>query len=204
VTTTQTLPDPASQRRIRANRWKLIGLLLVCAAPVIASYLTYYVIKPDGRTNYGALIDPQRGTDAFAVAAPDGGAGSLAALRGKWVMVSIVAGPCDRPCVDRLYAMRQVRLTTGKDRDRVERLLLVTGPQLPSDAVMRDYDGTVLLRAAPQAVADLFPADDGRAPADHVYVIDPLGNLMMRFPAPADPNRMKKDIAKLLRASRVG
>ena len=89
MTTTQTLPDPASQRRIRANRWKLIGLLLVCAAPVIASYLTYYVIKPDGRTNYGALIDPQRGTDAFAVAAPDGGAGSLAALRGKWVMVSI-------------------------------------------------------------------------------------------------------------------
>lgn len=193
------MPPEQDARARRVARLKLLAILAVCAAPVIASYLMYYVVRPDGRTNYGELVEPQRSTDVLALAAgPDA---ALVAMRGRWVMVALDAGPCERACVDRLYAMRQVRLTTGKERDRVERVLMVTGPASPLPA---EYEGTLVVGVTPEAVARFFPASADSRPADHIYVVDPLGNLMMRFPKDADPNRMKKDLAKLLRASRVG
>lgn len=196
-------PPEAARNRTSRGRWKLIAVLLVCAAPVIASYLTYYVIRPEGRTNYGELIEPMPGITGLSVSAADGAAADLGAVSGKWAMVVIEAGACAKPCQDRLYAIRQVRLTTGKERERVERLLLLTGPAAPAADVLAGHEGLHLRRAAPEAVAGVFPAPGGAA-SDHIYVVDPLGNVMMRFPADADPNRMKKDLAKLLRASRIG
>lgn len=196
--TPETAPPP-----VRRGRAKLIAILLVCAAPVIASYLTYYVIRPEGRTNYGDLIDPMPGIGGLAVTGLDGATADLSDVSGKWVLVTIDAGDCAQPCRDRLWAARQVRLTTGKERDRVDRLLLVTGPSSPPAALLAEHEGLVVRRTTAAALAAAFPAPDG-APAEHVYVVDPLGNVMLRFPAAADPSRMKKDLAKLLRASRIG
>lgn len=196
-------PPESAGASVRRGRWKLVAILLVCAAPVIASYLTYYVIRPEGRTNYGELIEPMPGIGGLAVSALDGTPADLSAVRGKWAMVVLDAGDCGKRCEERLYAIRQVRLTTGKERDRVERLLLVTGEGTPPAALLAQHEGLVVRRVAPGAVARAFPAPEG-APAEHVYVVDPLGNVMMRFPASADPSRMKKDLAKLLRASRIG
>jgi hypothetical protein len=189
-------PDDAQRRR---NRAKLLGILAVCATPVIASYLTYYVIKPEGRTNYGELVDPQVpvGTLALQAAA---GAERLESFRGKWLMLTLADGACDAECERRLVVMRQVRLTTGKDRDRIERALL-TGGEPPAAAVLADHEGLRVLRADPAALATLRKAAGDEA---GLLLIDPLGNLMMRFPVEPDPSRMKKDIAKLLRASRIG
>ena len=196
-------PPETARPATNRGRWKLFAVLLVCAAPVIASYFTYYVIRPEGRTNYGELIEPMPGIAGLAVTAVDGGAADLDAVRGKWAMVVIESGACAKDCQDRLYAIRQVRLTTGKERERVERLLLLTGSAAPAPEVLAGHEGLHLRRASPEAVAGVFPAPGG-APPDHVYVVDPLGNVMMRFPADTDPNRMKTDLAKLLRASRIG
>lgn len=200
MTTLETHPEAAAGAR-RTGRLKLLAILAVCAAPVIASYAAYYLIRPEGRTNYGELVAPQRNVDALRDSAADGSAKSLASLRGKWVMVTVETGACGRACTERLYAMRQVRLTTGKERDRIERVLLVTGDAAPLPA---EYEGTLVLRASPETVARIFPATGETRQSDHIYLVDPLGNLMMRFPKSGDPNRMKKDLAKLLRASRVG
>ena len=189
-------PAPADAAKRRTGRLKMLAILLVCAAPVIASYFTYYVIRPEGRTNYGTLIEPMR--DASAL-----GAGGVGALRGRWIMLTVAPAACDDACRERLYEMRQVRLTAGKDRDRVERVWLVEDAAAPDRALLAQHEGLVLLRADADALARLPVAPGGRA-SDHIYLIDPLGNLMMRFPKDADPNRMKKDLAKLLRASRVG
>lgn len=199
-----TATAPVTAQQLRRARLKMLAILLVCAAPVIASYLAYYVIKPSGRVNYGALIEPQRDLSALPVAPLDGAATSLAHYRGKWLLVAIAPGACDKACTDHLYALRQIRLTTGKDRDRIERVLLVDDAGTPSAEVMTEYEGTVVARVQPSLVERSFPAEEGARPADHLYVIDPLGNLMMRFPRNVDLNRMKKDVAKLLRASRIG
>lgn len=194
---------PSDPQRIRAARWKAGMILAVCAAPVIASYLTYYVFPPAGRTNYGVLIDPQRPVRQLSGRSDDGQAVSFADFSGRWLMVMVETGVCNAACRERLYATRQVRLTTGKDRDRVERLLLLTGADGPPASLLAEHPGLIVVHVSADELQRLF-GDAAATANDHVYMVDPLGHLMMRFPVDVDPNRMKKDLAKLLRASRIG
>ena len=194
-------PTPAQRRR---QRLKLLGILLVCAAPVIASYLAYYVMPPPGRTNFGDLIEPQRPIPNLRLAGADGAAFRFETLRGRWVLLQFDSGRCDPACVDKLYAMRQQRTMTGKHRERVERVWLIGDAAVPADTLAIDYAGTVVLRADPAELASVLPIEAGRRIEDYLYVIDPLGNLMMRFPATGEPARIRKDLGRLLKASRVG
>ncbi|MGD9943917.1 MAG: SCO family protein [Burkholderiaceae bacterium] len=195
---------PASSAAVRRARLKMLAILLVCAAPVIASYFTYYVIRPDGRTNYGELIEPQRPVADLGARDAQGKAAALDSLRGRWVMLVVAPGDCDDACRKQLYDVRQVRLTTGKDRDRVERVWLVDDARQPAPELLAQHEGLLVWHAPREAIAAQLPVTGATRVEDHIWLIDPLGNLMMRFPQHADPNRMKKDLSKLLRASRVG
>lgn len=199
----ETTPRPVNGAgAVRRSRLKLYLVIAICAAPVLASYYAYYFVRPEARSNYGELIDPQRPMPSLHLKTLDGRPFDPAALRGKWLLLMVAGGDCDASCTDRLYHMRQVRLTTGKDRDRVERVWLVSDAQPLQTQLIREYDGTQMLRADPVEIAPWL-ALSGRD-ADRLYVVDPLGNLMMRFPVDADPNKTKRDLAKLLRASRIG
>jgi cytochrome oxidase Cu insertion factor (SCO1/SenC/PrrC family) len=197
--------DVEKSQRKTTGRWKLFAVLAVCASPLIASYLTYYVIKPEGRTNYGALIDPRAyPMPQLNTAALDGAPANLQQFKGKWIMMIADGGECPESCRKRLHDMRQLRLAQGKDMDRIERVWLINDKQPLDTVLMREYDGTHMLRSDAQALKSWLPSDQASAYTDHIYMIDPLGNLMMRFPKDADPNRIKKDLAKLLKASRIG
>ena len=189
-----------------AGRWKLLAVLLVCASPLIFSYLTYYVIKPSGRTNYGELIDPRQYPIPATLGATtlDGKPAALEVYKGKWIMLQAAPGDCQEQCKKQLVAMRQLRLMTGKDRERVERVWLVTDTTPLDIQFMKVIEGAHMLRVPPQAINAWLPVEPGGNPIDHMYLIDPLGNLMMRFPKDADPARVKKDIGKLLKASAIG
>jgi cytochrome oxidase Cu insertion factor (SCO1/SenC/PrrC family) len=164
-------------------------ILAVCVAPFAGSFIAYHFWKPAGQVNYGTLLEPAP-LPAAPLALADGRAFGLADLKGRWVLVTLDAGACDEYCRKKLWVMRQVRLTQGKDMQRVERLWLVT------DAA------PVVARAGAGGLAAAFPAD-GRS-ADHIYLVDPLGNLVLRYPRDADPSRMKKDLTRLLKVSRTG
>ena len=103
-----------------------------------------------------------------------------------------------------LFAMRQLRTMQGKDMDRIERVFLITDEQPLETMMLRVNDGTHMLRAPADAVAKWLPVEEGARLEQHIYLIDPLGNLMMRFPAHADPQKVKKDMVKLLKASAIG
>ena len=198
---------PAAAAPSHWRRYRMLYLLLaVCVAPVIASYTAYYLLPPAGRTNYGALVEPQRPLPALSLRRLDGTAVEAASLRGSWLMVQVDGGECDAACAKKLWQMRQVRLTTGKDADRVGRVWLIVDEAPLASSVMREYDGTMFLRARADEVAAFLPlpAGPGARLADHIWLIDPLGNLMMRWPKDADPNRMKKDLIRLLKASGIG
>jgi hypothetical protein len=177
------------------GRWKMFGILLVCAAPVFLSYFMYYVVRPDGRTNYGVLLSPPKDASQLA---------SLSTLKGKWLMVTVGPSNCDVACVERLYMARQVRETTGREKDRIEQVWLLTDVGQPSRQVLDAYPAVKQLRGDLSAIANVLPAAEGTTAVDHIYVIDPLGNVIMRFPSKPDPSKMKKDMSKLLRASRIG
>ena len=189
----------------RKGRWKLFAVLLVCASPLLLSYLTYYVIKPAGRTNYGDLIDPRNyPIPQLGSTTLDGKPAGLEQFKGKWIMLNVDSGDCQQACRDQLVQMRQLRLMTGKERERVERVWLITDSTPLDTMLMRVVEGTHFLRVPPDAVAKWLPVEQGGNAADHIYLLDPLGNLMMRFPKNADPAKVKKDIGKLLKASAIG
>jgi cytochrome oxidase Cu insertion factor (SCO1/SenC/PrrC family) len=203
-------PAPKEEaRRRNVGRWKLLAVLFVCAAPLIAAYLAYYVIKPSSRNNYGTLIRPQDfPIPAMASTTLDGRTETLDKFKGKWVLLKVGGGRCAQACQEQLFEMRQLRLMQGKEMDRVERVWLITDAEPLDTLVMREFDGTHMLRAPGDVVRKWLPSDAGTTEEEHLYVIDPLGNLMMSFPKDADRpqarKKMYKDIAKLLKASAIG
>jgi peroxiredoxin len=198
------MPAEAIDKKKR-GRWMLWLVLLVCASPMIASYFTYYVIKPETRNNYGTLIDQRaHPMPAMATTTLDGRPMALEQFKGKWVMLMTGPGTCSEACRKQLFAMRQLRLMQGKEMERIERVWLITDREPLDTIVIREFDGTHMLRADAAAVTQWLPADPGTSTNDHIYLIDPLGHLMMRFPQDPEPRKVYKDIYKLLKASAVG
>lgn len=196
--------EPVSAARRRIQRIKLLAVLLVCASPVIASYLAYYVFPPMARTNFGELIEPQRPVPELKLQSLQGEPTQWRPLLGQWVLLQVDGGRCDTPCADKLYALRQHRTMTGKERERIDRVWLVSDNAPVSAAVLEGHEGLVTWRAEASQLAGWLPVEPGRSMTDYLYVIDPQGNLMMRFDAKGEPKRIHKDIARLLKASRIG
>jgi hypothetical protein len=197
--------DAAAERRAGSGRGKLLFILLACAAPVIASYFTYYVIRPAGRSNYATLIEPAREMPA-ALALQDlqGRAVSASTLRGQWLVV--VAGPaaCNSDCEKRLFAQRQLREMTGRERERIDKLWLVTDsapikPELL--AALAATPATQVLRVPAAELGAWLAAAPGESLDSHLYLIDPMGRWMMRAPVQLEPAKFKRDIDRVLRAS---
>jgi cytochrome oxidase Cu insertion factor (SCO1/SenC/PrrC family) len=206
--TVHTLPAAgdamATAQRARHGRWKMFGVLLICAAPVVASYFTYYVVRPEGRRNFGELIQPQRTMPDLTATALDGTPVPLGSLKGQWLLVSVAGGACDAMCQTHLYLQRQLRESVGKEKDRVDWVWLVNdGASPPPELAPALQKATVLRMDATALDAWLTPAT-GHQLAEHLYVVDPMGNWMMRFPAAMDAAgaaKAKRDLERLLRAS---
>ncbi len=204
--TVYSLPDPAasevgSAAATRSGRIKMLLVLLVCAAPVVASYFTYYVIRPEGRRNYGELIEPVRSLPAVQGVQADGTPLLLTALQQQWLLVSVADSACDVQCERHLYLQRQIREGLGKDKDRLDWVWLRTGDAALSDVLQKGTAAATVLKVDEQALAAWLEPAAGHRLADHLYLVDPWGNWMMRFPADADPAKVRKDIERLLRAA---
>ena len=192
-------------RRTVTGRLKMLLVLAICAAPVIASYLAFYVIRPDGRTNYSELITPLRPLPAdLPLTDLKGAAVKADSLKGQWLLVVVSGGACDAVCEKHLWLQRQLRETLGREKDRLDKVWLIADDAPPRaqtlDAIRTNTEITVLRVPKGALSAWLAPAA-GRALTDHLYVIDPLGNWMMRSPAEPEPGKLKRDVEKLLRAS---
>jgi len=176
-------------------------IVALTTAPVAASYLIFYFWPPQHTVNYGDLIGPHPLPDP-ALALADGAPFRLSQLKGKWALVSVDSGNCDARCDEKLLYMRQLRLTQGKNTDRVERVWLISDDVPPRAELLAQYPGTWLVRVRAPELLGRFPAKE--TVSDHIYLIDPLGNLMMRFPRNPDPRLMIKDLGRLLKASQIG
>ena len=186
------------------GRLKMLFILLVCAAPVLASYFMYYVVRPEGRRNYGELITPQRPLPSFNVTTPDGSVMPVSGLKDQWLLISVAGGACDAVCQQHLYFQRQLRESLGREKDRLDWVWLVTDDAPIPAALEPALKDATVLRVSPPDLAKWLQAVPGQALADHLYLVDPLGNWMMRFPVAmnaAGAGKAKLDLERLLRAS---
>ncbi len=194
--------ESAYRDAIGVGRVKMLLILAACAAPVIASYVSFYFLKPEGRINHGTLIEPAKPLPDAALTHLDGRPFRFSEFRGKWLLLTLDGGACAGICPDKLLKMRQLRTMQGKDRDRIERAWLITDDVALETMLIREFDGTRMLRAKGAPLLAEFPAAGDRG--EHIYLIDPLGNLVMRYPKDANPMKMNTDLKRLLKYSRIG
>lgn len=183
------------------GRLKAMLVLLVCASPVIASYLSFYVWRPQAFNNYGDLIQPTVDLPAFELQEESGRIVPSSALKQQWLFVSVGSGQCGTACERRLYIQRQIREGLGKDKDRVDKVWLVTDGATIAEPLRKGLGDARILRARPGDVAAWLKPEPGHALEDHLYVVDPMGRWMMRFPADPDVKKLRKDLERLLKAS---
>lgn len=192
------------QRRNRA-RLQFIGIAALFLAPLAAAVWLYVAVdhgEPTDATANGELVHPARPLGDFELA---GAAGHAAlddeALHGKWTLAYVGGATCDERCVETLWESRQVRIRLGRDADRVQRVYLLAGADEPADAgfLAAEHPDLRVARADDGVLATF-----GAAAAGQLFVIDPLGNVMMRYPADAPPKALLEDLKRLLRVSRIG
>lgn len=207
--TVHSMPAPSiddeSVRRTKSGRWKMLLVLAVCAAPVIASYFTYFVLRPQARTNYSTLIEPMRAMpESLPLRDLEGRAVAPRSLQGQWLLVVVAGGACDAACEKHLWLQRQLRETLGRDAARLDKVWLVPdGQPLRAEtrqAVTAGVPVTVL-QTDPAALAKWLEPAAGHRLEQHFYIVDPLGQWMMRAPADPEPSRLKRDLERLMRAS---
>jgi hypothetical protein len=184
----------------RRGRWIALGLFIFTALPVLAAFGIYLFGNPDKRMNYGELVTPTP-VPQVKLQTSEGSEFRFSDLKGKWLLVRIGKASCDDACAKQLFFMRQVRLMQGRETERLVRVWLVTDTSALDPHLVEAYKGTIIVRGNPAEFPSLNSPGSGTAA---IYVVDPLGQVMLRFPADPDPIKASKDIARLLKVSHVG
>ena len=204
-----TEPAPEAVRR---GRRQLLALAALFFVPLAVAFWLYYGPadwRPAGGSHKGDLIDPARPLPQIALPTVDGLPTEPGFLRDRWTMLYVGDGLCDQRCRKALYLMRQSRIALNKDMDRVQRVFLVTDRCCDRAFLAQEHPDLVVVRvedAASAAILEPFPSYDGVpvSAAGRIYLIDPLGNLLMSYPASAPDKALLTDLKKLLRLSHIG
>jgi cytochrome oxidase Cu insertion factor (SCO1/SenC/PrrC family) len=194
------------------SRRKLLLIAALFALPMLIAYVLYYSgWRPEAVHPHGELVQPARPVADAALVLLDGKPMRFSELRGKWTLVTFSAAECLSPCERNLVKMRQVIAAQGKEAERIQSMLIVKDAKMRDwlNYAIKDYPGMRAVIGPPEAFDALareftLPAGSPLDNLNRVYVVDPLGNFMMSYPADADPTGMRKDLARLLRVSQIG
>ena len=192
----------------------LVMILLLSLAPVLAAVVVYFnpEWQPSGSVNYGTLVEPQRPMPASAaleLTTLDGKPFDQQSLKGKWLLAAADVAACPESCARKLFILRNSHASQGKNVDRVNRIWFITDDAPVPEKVLEAYKGTIMVRAKPEQLAKFLPtlgnSPDGKpALQDPMWIIDPLGNLILQYPVDAEPLRFRKDLGRLIYNSRIG
>lgn len=209
-----SMKSVSKQQGFLTSKQAFVLLVLIFLAPTFVAWVMHNSSeqgwRPEGTTNRGMLVHPARPLDLPT----DLKTGELILndyLRGKWTLLYIGDSDCDDVCNSNLYKMRQVRIAQNENMNRVQRLLLLTGADV-SEALAglleQEYPKMAVATMTAGQLEQLAPYflidDTVMQDAERVYIIDPLGNLMMYYSPDADPSGMLKDLKKLLKFSKIG
>jgi cytochrome oxidase Cu insertion factor (SCO1/SenC/PrrC family) len=206
------MSSPDRKKQAVKNRLTLILIGVVVSLPAILSFVLYTSgWRPASTGNYGELVEPARTIKDIELETLGGGKLHVSDLHTRWTFVYFTINECGTPCKRSLYKMRQVRLAQGENAKRLQRVLVVAD-EVAFDklrALLSDYPGMIVITGSPENVRTLseefaLPAGRPFDGLDRIYLVDPVGRLMMSYPADADPSGMRKDLKRLLKVSRIG
>jgi cytochrome oxidase Cu insertion factor (SCO1/SenC/PrrC family) len=193
--------------RSRRQFWILIAVFFLPLAIAFALYYGASGWRPPGSTNHGDLITPARPIPHGALTDIDGKALPATLLRGRWTLMYVGRGDCDPRCREALTLTRQTRIALNDDIDRVQRLFVASEPCCDRDYLRTQHTDLTIARAdtdASRATLAAFPDATHLDALGRIYIVDPLGNLMMSYGADAPPKGLLEDLKKLLKLSHIG
>jgi hypothetical protein len=207
----------AAQKKHR-SKTPLIIILLMSLAPLVAALIVYFIpeLRPEGSAAYGELVQPQRpmpNAKDLPLTTLDGKPFDLGSLKGKWIMMAADGAACPEACARKLYIIRNTHASQGKHVERLARVWFITDDAPVPEKVLEAYKGAVMVRVNPVvlqqfllggAAGSVTPEQARQGLSTPIWVIDPLGNLMLQYPAVADPEMFRKDIRMLIKSSRIG
>lgn len=202
--------------KLNKGRITIILVFLTCALPIVAAFYLYFFNKPDGTNNYGTILDPQVDVSTDVFKNINGDDFTMKQVADKWVLIQVINSECDEVCQNTMYFQRQARASKGKEQGRIERVVFVTDDGPLETLLLRQFPDVHFVRANEAQLKSWLPLEQGivgnkgsadiGTVRDHVFVADPLGHVMMRFP----PNntlqfdKFRKDVSRLLWASNIG
>lgn len=195
---------PMSVEQARKGQQKMLWLMALCSAPVLIAYFLFYVVRPGGQGGFGVLIDPAHPMPALHATSLTGDMVPLQSLKGQWLLVNVAAGDCQSACEQRLLTARQIRESMGKDKERIDRVWLVSDQAPVPAALLPTLKDSTILRMAAADISKWVAVEPGKQLQDHLYLVDPLGNWMMRFPSDLslkEAPKVRKDLDRLLKAT---
>lgn len=209
--------EGAEQNKLR-SKTPLIIIMLMSLAPLVAALIVYFIpeLRPEGSAAYGELVEPQRpmpNAKDLPLMTLDGKPFDLSSLKGKWIMMAADGAACPEACARKLYIIRNTHASQGKHVERLARVWFITDDAPVPEKVLEAYKGAVMVRVNPVvlqqfllggAAGSVTPEQARQGLSTPIWVIDPLGNLMLQYPAVADPEMFRKDIRKLIKSSRIG
>lgn len=201
-----SLPDPQLTALPPSGHGKLLAMFLACSLPVLLAIFVFYVVKPTGHANFGELIHPARPVPAVSLLNEQGQPFELAQLKGQWLLVNVGSAACPADCVQHLFIQRQLREMLNKDKDRVDRVWLVTDESAINPEAQPLLSDTTVLRVSAAVLHAWLGEMTLDQATQQLFVIDPQGHAMLRMPADMQGKQAsaaKNMLQKLLMASVV-
>ena len=196
------------------SRTPLVLIFLMSLAPVVAALLAYFnpSWRPEGSVAYGTLINPQRpipSSAALQATTLEGKPFDVATLKGKWLLVAADGGDCQDACARKLFILRNSHASQGKNVERLARIWFITDDAPVPEKVLEAYKGTIMLRVRPEQLqrfllTEVQTTEAASKLSTPMWIIDPNGNLILQYPENAEPEKVRKDISKLVYNSRIG
>ncbi len=184
----------------RNHKRKLLILFALLCAPILISYFLHFSGYRPGSVNYGELIEI-REFKGMGVNQVDNVIFRTRDMHGKWIMLMVDSGNCNEACQEKIYHMRQIRTVQNTEMHRVERVWLIDDDVPVDPALIEEFEGTFFVNSQGSELLADIPAEESNR--NHIYLVDPIGNLMMRFPENADPSLIVNDVKRLLHVSQL-
>jgi hypothetical protein len=197
----------ARERQIVTRNLRTVGALAaVFFLPLLLSFWMYYggMWRPAARTNHGELIEPVRALPGAELREANGAVAPANLFTDKWALAYVGNGECDEACRQALYFMRQTRLSLNNEMTRVARVFLATGACCAREFLEREHPGLIVIDATGPEAHDLVNAFPTTDQPYSLFIVDPVGNLVMRYDTRAEPKGLLTDLKKLLKLSHIG
>jgi cytochrome oxidase Cu insertion factor (SCO1/SenC/PrrC family) len=193
----------------KRNPYTVWFVVIAFIAPVILAYIMFFFVDVKSFVNHGEILNPIVHIASFKLKDENNEIIPQDDLTYKWRLISFVGKDCDEQCETRLYDTRQIHRLLAKDQHRLMRMFVHLEPAGDSliKLIEQTHPNVIHVNGDADTIIDALGANVREGAGimnNETYIMDPMGNVMMRFTQDQPNKEFLYDLKKLLKASQIG